>query len=274
MKIGFVFTNFNSSKYSLELISSLSKHDNFENYIIVIVDNNSENSEKLILEELNSYRNVKLIYNDKNVGYFQGLNVGIDYIRSSFEQINYLVIGNNDLIFPEDFFYNLNNALYHFDIFPVLSPNIITLDGVHQNPHVIDKISKFRRIIYDIYYFNYYIALIINYIANITKKFTGRKDAIKNFDKGQPISLGYGACFIIGPLFFKYFNSLDTPTFLMGEEYFLSKQLETKGLVIYYEPSILIIHQHNASVKNLPNKRKWEFSKKSHLEIKRLNNKY
>jgi GT2 family glycosyltransferase len=77
MKIGFVFTNFNSSKYSLELISSLRKHDNFDNYIIVIVDNNSENSEKIILEELNSYMNVKLLYNDKNVGYFQGLNIGI-----------------------------------------------------------------------------------------------------------------------------------------------------------------------------------------------------
>ena len=34
----------------------------------------------------------------------------------------------------------------------VLAPDITTLDGSHQNPHVINEISKTRELVYDIYY--------------------------------------------------------------------------------------------------------------------------
>ena len=35
---------------------------------------------------------------------------------------------------------------------PVVSPDILTLDGEHQNPHVIHTISRKRELVYDLYY--------------------------------------------------------------------------------------------------------------------------
>jgi hypothetical protein len=50
----------------------------------------------------------------------------------------------------------------------------------------------------------------------------------------------------------------------MGEEFFLSKMLKDKGLSIYYEPAIHVIHRCHAAIDNVPNKRMWEISREAH----------
>ena len=110
---------------------------------------------------------------------------------------------------------------------------------------------------------NYYLAVIIKKIAVVTKRFTDRKDE-EQFEIAQTIYQGCGACYILGPLFFRCFDSLWAPTFLMGEELFLSKQLESKNLRIYYEPSIIVKHHHHATMDKMPGKRFWEISRESH----------
>jgi GT2 family glycosyltransferase len=54
------------------------------------------------------------------------------------------------------------------------------------------------------------------------------------------------------------------PTFLMYEEFFLSKQLADKGYKIFYEPSIKVIHLTHATTNNLPSKTKWLIARDSH----------
>ena len=68
----------------------------------------------------------------------------------------------------------------------------------------------------------------------------------------------------IGPLFFKSFEYLLAPTFLMGEESFLYYQLKEKNYNIYYEPNIKVKHHDHATVSNLPSKKFWKLSKDSH----------
>ena len=50
----------------------------------------------------------------------------------------------------------------------------------------------------------------------------------------------------------------------MGEEYFLSLQLEKKGLTTYYEPSIKVVHCEHASTSRIPAKSMWEIARESH----------
>ena len=97
----------------------------------------------------------------------------------------------------------------------------------------------------------------------MSKKITDRKDE-EQHNIAQTIYQGYGACYILGPLFFKYFDQLWAPSFLMGEEFFLSKQLERINMKVYYEPVIKVYHQEHASVKNVPKKKMWEFSREAH----------
>lgn len=266
--LGFVFTNYNNSGFTENAIKSIVESNN-ELFRIVVVDNASDLEDIKELQRIESqYANLHIIYHKKNVGYFKGLNLGINHLKTNFPEINLMVVGNNDVLFPKNFYSSILNKQKIFDKYPVISPNIITTDGFHQNPHVIKKISILRQIIYDIYHSNYFIAKIIIKLAKITKSFTNRTDQ-NQFGVAQEIYHGYGACYILTPLFFELFEELWSPTFLMYEEYFLSKQLSDKGYKIFYEPSIKLTHLMHATTDKLPGKLKWEFSKKSHKEYRK-----
>ncbi|MFH2027036.1 MAG: glycosyltransferase [bacterium] len=264
MILGYVCTNYNNTKYTIAAINSLITEKSNHNTEIVVVDNCSDNENIELLKAIEQrHANVHIIYNNENLGYFKGLNCGIYYLRQHNKNIEYIVIGNNDLVFSDNFYESVLSNKATLQQHAVVSPNIITLDGVHQNPHVINGISKFREIVFDLYFSNYYLALIIKQIAKFTKKISGRKD-VEQFEVAQTIYQGYGACYILCPLFFRYFDSLWAPTFLMGEELFLSKQLESKKLQIYYEPSLIVNHHFHATMDKIPGKKYWEISRESH----------
>jgi GT2 family glycosyltransferase len=263
MNIGFVCTNYNNSKYTREAVSSLLR-DGRDEYRIVVVDNNSDRKNVETLKTIASEcQHVELILNKENVGYFKGLNVGIRHLRSSQPDIKIMVVGNNDLVFQSGFTESVRRKVSLFEKYAVVSPDIVTLDGVHQNPHVINKISKFREFVYSLYYANYYLALAIRQLAKLTRSFTERRDQTHH-EIAQEIYSGLGACYLLGPLFFCHFQELWAPTFLMHEEYFLRKQLSDKGLRIYYEPSIKVLHYFNAAVGALEAKKAWHAAREAH----------
>lgn len=263
MQLGYVCTNYNNAQYSLAAINSLNSRACKQNIIIVIVDNGSDREDVDKLNVAKQYDNVHLIFNKDNIGYFKGLNCGIKYLKQNFSTIDFIVIGNNDLIFPSDFYESVLSNKDTLQQHAVVSPNITTLDGLNQNPHVINSISKPREMVYDLYYSNYYIAQLIIKVAKITKMFTDRKDE-EQHDIAQEIYQGHGSCYILGPLFFKYFDALWAPTFLMGEEFFLSVQLMGKGMKVYYEPLIKVLHHCNGAIGNMPKKQMWNYAKEAH----------
>jgi GT2 family glycosyltransferase len=263
-KLGFVFTNYNNSNDTLNTVRSISDLDIDFKPIIVIVDNNSDLGQIKILNDLKrEYLNVHLILNNENVGYFKGLNHGIKYLIENNYMVKYLVVGNNDLFFPKDFYNQIILNEISFLTYPVISPNIITEDGVYQNPHVINEISKFRELIYDVYFLNYTLAKIIKKIALITNYFTDRSDETFH-DKSQIIYQGHGSCYILTPKFFEHFQELFAPTFLMGEEFFLSLQLKQKNLNLFYESNVCLTHKWHSSINNVPARKIWEISRESH----------
>lgn len=263
MEIGFVITNYNNSNLTKGAIESINKTRNAV-FKIVVVDNASddENVQELKKTEI-EFNNLTVIYSSENVGYFKGLNIGIKYLRANYSNIDWMVIGNNDVLFPELFYMSILDKKLLLKKYPVISPNIITADGFHQNPHVIKKTSKFREIIYDIYHMNYFFAKVVILLSKLTHSFTDRKDE-EQHEIAQKIYQGYGAMYILTPMFFELFDDLWSPTFLMYEEYFLSKQLSDKGYSVYYEPSIILTHLMHASTDKLPGHVKWKFSRASH----------
>lgn len=263
MTFGYVCTNYNNSQDTISAINSLRDGGNMHKFVIVVVDNGSNTNNVEILKTLEKYSNVHFILNKENLGYFKGLNCGIKYLNQNFSAINIAVIGNNDLTFPIDFYESLLINQATIQHHPVVSPNILTLDGLHQNPHVINSISKIREVVYDVYYSNYYLAQLIIKIAKMTQFFTDRKDE-EQHDVAQEIYQGHGSCYILGPLFFQHFNELWAPTFLMGEEFFLSVQLKNKGMKAFYEPSINVVHHCNGAIGKMPKKQMWEYAREAH----------
>lgn len=271
MKLGYICTNFNNSIYTLEAVRSLvasaaGRHE----LRVIVVDNHSTNEHCEALKRLASeYSCVDLILNDENVGYFPGLNYGIRHARAKYPDIEYFVIGNNDLRFAPEFFKQVEAQHTLLDTHAVVSPDIVTLDGEHQNPHVVHMISKMREFIYDIYYSNYLIAQIILWLARVSKRVTDRSDE-QGYREAQYIYQGHGSCYLIGPKFFVYFSELWAPTFLMGEEYFLSKQLSDKGMRVFYSPFIQVIHCCHGSLRSVPSKKIWKFARDAHVIYRRF----
>ncbi len=264
----FVVTNFNNTGFTERMLDSLIHIS--ENSHVYVVDNNSVIDEKTKLQSLQSKypQWVTVIFNDSNLGYFEGLNVGIRSARKEYPEVPYIIAGNNDLLFPHNFAEQISICKPVLDKYPVVSPDIRMLDGTPQNPHVISGISKVREFIYDLYHSSYWMAGIIVRLAKLTHKFTDRKDE-KQFAVAQEIHQGYGACYLLTPNFFEHFDELWAPTFLMYEEFFLSKQLEQKGFKTYYEPRISVTHYCHASTGMIPGKLKWQYSCQAHKEYRK-----
>ena len=260
----FIFTNYNNSTFTVDAVKSIYSNVHKSKFDIVIVDNNSNNKSKDVLKSLKAqFPALKIIFLKNNIGYFNGLNRGLKNLPNKSSLYDFVVIGNNDLYFDNNFLESVYKHYNLFKKFPVVSPNIITLDGFHQNPHVIKNPSKFREIMYDLYFTNFHLSRLILFISNKTKKFTARGDE-KHHEVSQEIIQGYGACYLLGPLFFENFKKLFAPTFLMGEEFFLSFQLNKKKYKIFYESDIFVKHHDHATVSKLPSRDFWNISKEAH----------
>ena len=80
--------------------------------------------------------------------------------------------------------------------------------------------------------------------------------------------MGYGACYLLGPLFFRHFDCLCAPTFLMQEEFFLSEQLKFIGQMTYYDPRFVVQHVGHATMHRVPSRRHWGFSRDAYRTYK------
>ncbi len=264
LNLGFVFTNFNNSQLTLNALKSIEEGSIGGDYSVVVVDNDSSEIEKKILADgVGRHPNIKLIFNSENVGYFNGLNIGINFLRENKSKFQFIIVGNNDLIFQRQFFTSLELQANELMQNLVVSPDIITLDNVHQNPHVRKPVSRFREIVWDIYYSNYQIAKIISYCASKLQRWVQRKDFLTHDVPGY-IHQGYGACYLLTPVFFEKFQELWSPGFLDGEEFYLSIQLESVGSMVYYCPLLKIYHHDHASTGKLSGRKFWEYKKSYH----------
>jgi GT2 family glycosyltransferase len=273
MRLGFVCTNFNNSPFTRAAIESLHRASTGHDLAVVVVDNKSDAADVTALEGVErDVPGTRVVYNPSNVGYFNGLNVGIRTLRAANPEVTHLVIGNNDLLFPPDFIDTIERHADVLGVWAVVAPDIVTPEGVHQNPHVLHPISRVRRLAWDLFYLSYPLATLIAGGARLTRRFTIREE---NAAGGQlyrtagPIEQGYGACYLLGPKFFEHFKEFFAPTFMMQEEFFLYEQLKTIGQLTYYDPRFVVHHHGHATTKSLANRRKWALARDAHFVYKR-----
>ena len=146
LKLAFIHVNYNNSKLTINCIRSIIQ--NYSNADIIIVDNNSTKIEKEILFKWNDEQNVtnvQFIFEEKNLGYFGALNIGLGRILHEIYKYSFVIVGNNDLEFSSVFFERLNNTVINKNIF-VIAPNIVKPNGIHQNPYSIKPVSCIRKI--------------------------------------------------------------------------------------------------------------------------------
>lgn len=271
--IPIIVVNYKGSNLTKICFESLPSDSREVNFRFIIVDNFSSKEEQRNLEKIFFAKKIDIIFLKENYGYFRALNVGMLYAKNNIKNISFYIIGNNDLCFDEGIIEESLKIDHLAKNIVVISPNITNSSGRKQNPHSIFGISRFREFIYDIYYYNYYLAKIILTIANQLVINFKRSDYKRN-EESKFIKLGFGACYIVRPAFFNHFKALWAPMFLMGEELMFSRQLETRGLIIYYNKNFKITHLDNATISQVPSKIIWKYASLSHKIYRKFKSPY
>ena len=105
------------------------------------------------------------------------------------------------------------------------------------------------------------------------RRWLSRQD-FKESDISGDIYQGYGACYILTKKFFANFDTLWSPGFLMGEEFYLAMQLEEIDETMYYISNLKILHHDHASVSELPNVKLWNYARDAHSIYRKFYNPY
>ena len=99
-KVSIVMLNWNGAKDTIECVESLNKIS-YGNYDIIVVDNNSEEPDKKLLKDSLKQENIRLIFNDANLGFTGGNNIGIK--KALNDNSEFVLLLNNDTIVEPDF---------------------------------------------------------------------------------------------------------------------------------------------------------------------------
>lgn len=105
LRTSIVILTYNKLDYTKLCIDSVRKYTKAGTYEIIVVDNNSTDDTRDWLKEQSD---IKVILNDKNLGFPGGCNVGIE----AAEKDNDILLLNNDTIVTPRWLENLNNCLY------------------------------------------------------------------------------------------------------------------------------------------------------------------
>ncbi len=231
-----------------------------------MVDNGSTNAADVeqLVKLIDGPKPIHLLLGDRNLGYFAGLDLGLQYLQALRNPWDAVIVGNNDVTFPSDLIMRLDYYRRLLQEWPIVSPALVDDSGQHQNPHVARPITRLRRSVWKIYHRNYLAARTIAAASKGLGSMAARCENDGNhpfhFAAGE-IEQGYGAAYLLGERFFEEFARLPVLTFMMQEEFFLSELLRHHGTAIYYDPALIIRHHTHGSLGSFPARSRWQLAR-------------
>lgn len=266
-RLYFIVVNYNNYSYSVALARSLARQRGLGKWFLLelLVVNNSTNSEdsQELRKGLSVYPWAGVHETHANLGYFGGLNAGLKVMPADQD---FVIVGNNDLEFEEHFCASLLDSSYLSSV-QVVCPDVVTIDGRHQNPHVVKRTNWFRRLKFDLYFSHYVVACLLSVVSyRIVKKLY--VPTVPGF--AGEICMGVGACYILLPEFFRKSQSLFFNWFLFGEEACLSWQVRSTGGITWYNPALRVHHAESASCSRLPSRVAYEMGREAYWGYRSL----
>lgn len=229
--------NFNGSSSTFDCVESLRKI-NISDFklTILVVDNGS--SEKLSLRNESSQEiKLKIIKNEKNLGFSPGQNIGIKYAIEN--GADCVVVLNNDTYVHENFLKELLEAANSDDQIGILSPKIYFAPGFefHKDRYKEGELGKVF----------WYAGGKMDW-----KNIIGHHRGVDEVDKGQfnameQTELATGCCMLIKKEVIDRIGMFDDKYFLYYEDADLSIRAKRSGFKIAYVPGSVIWHKNAES---------------------------
>ena len=231
MKVAIIVLNYNGYQNTIDCVASLKKIKGKNKVEIIVVDNASIDESRKNLPNL---KGIKLILNDKNLGYSGGNNVGIKYaLENNFDAA---LILNNDTYTDQNLITNLVNATKEAEI---VCPKIYFAPGYefHKSRYAKKDIGKV------IWYAGGHIDW-----DNIL----GVHDGVDEVDNGQfqktrEIDMATGAALFVKSEVFKKIGMFDEKYFLYLEDMDFCVRAKKSCFKIIFEPSAILWHKNAGS---------------------------
>lgn len=131
-KLSITSVNYNGEKFIAACLDSIQKQT-FQDFEMLIVDNASADCSAKIIEE--KYPSIKLIKNDKNLGYCKAQNQAIRVSRGE-----YILTLNLDLILERDFLEQMIKAIESHSQIGSVAPKLFKLKN-GQKTKIIDSVG-------------------------------------------------------------------------------------------------------------------------------------
>lgn len=246
MKIAYVILHYMACKDTIECAKSIlvATRSSIHQTMIIIVDNGSlNNSYNEIRREFEGNDKVKILHSKENLGFARGNNLGFCYAKKQY-QTDFIVQLNNDTIVSQTDFNEILVRKYEEIHYAVLGPDIVTLDGCHQNPGRIVDWTKRKLITFRI---KKMIQYFLAHFAIFDKVLTlndGSYPKVK-IEKEILNTPLHGACYIFSPDYISKFDGMYDKTFLYMEEDILKLRADYFGYLMMYSPELEIIHKED-----------------------------
>lgn len=232
--LAFVIINYNTWEMTLKCVNSIFQTCKNTDYTIYIVDNGSKNdSYDLLCKNFRNQKNVIIIKAENN-GYAVGNNIGIK--RAISDGHEYITIVNNDVIFLEKSIDKMHDFLRKNKDANVVSPYILSPDGVLSNVPQLRFMNDKDYIIFTTHLSKFLKS------SEFKRKYFLSEDLIKQ----EPIQIYKfsGCCFMIKSETMRELGMFDENTFLYYEEDILCYKMHEADYKAYFLPEAKIIHYH------------------------------
>lgn len=240
--IGVVILNYNSS-HDCEICIDFVKKQNYPKIHIVVVDNNSKQTDVENIRKICDATQITLIENKENRGFSAGNNIGLKYAASI--GCKYALIINPDVEMRDKEALSMLVAKLKSDNnIAVVAPSVLSANGLYDNPL---REKTFWEEVFWIYKLFMPKPDVVNYYVG-------------NHKEDGECELVIGCCFLVSISFMQEVNFLDEKTFLYSEESILGKVVKQAGKKIYYISGCEVFHNHVESKKSNLNARFKEYA--------------
>lgn len=259
-----IIVDFNTMQRTVHYIED--SQDNFisNQLLYVVVENGSENDEKLkerffeLKGNLKDFSNKKRIVGSslfrsnsnhtiiflkakENYGFAISNNIGAECASNYLKDDGLYIFSNNDIIFTQliDLNYYTNRFKKDYRV-GLIGPKVIGLDGSCQSPYKYIGFGK-----------RYIRTFILWPLDRVLLRRKPIDDIIYNSHNGSSPYRVIGAFMIFSKEVFEKIGMFDEQTFMYYEESIISEKLQRANKIIIYDDTYSIVHEGGATTSNV-----------------------
>lgn len=218
-KVSGCIVTYNNSDTIYECVSSILNNTGNLNFSLFVVDNGSTDETVDIIRE--NFPQVKVIRNDKNLGFGHGHNKVLKFIDSE-----YHVVINPDITMKMDAVSELCDYLEEHAETAMITPKVLNTDGTEQ--HLPKYCPSIRHVILS----------KLGPFRYLRKQYTRENE---NLIEPTEVEFCTGCFFVIRTSAFKELDGFDTRFFMYCEDADLSKRIRIFSKIVFY-PYVYVTH--------------------------------